>query len=96
MSLPLLSLASVSRPGPDQVHARVALGAPLIEIVAQKRWSNNWQVLASYNYGVSRIWDDVGDNPNQDINANVNNDSYPNAGPAPVIARLSRFRGYVP
>lgn len=41
-----------------------------IEIVAHKRWSNNWQVLASYNYGVSRIFDDVGDNPNQDINAN--------------------------
>jgi len=47
-----------------------------IELVVQKRWSNNWQVLASYNYGVSRIFDDVGDNPNQDINANGVMSSY--------------------
>lgn len=47
-----------------------------IEIVGQKRWSNNWQILASYNWGKSIIFDDVGDNPNRDINRNGVRSSY--------------------
>jgi len=47
-----------------------------IEVVAQKRWSDNWQMLASYNTGVARIFDNVGNNPNQDVNANGTLSSY--------------------
>ncbi|MCH7824398.1 MAG: TonB-dependent receptor [Acidobacteria bacterium] len=38
-----------------------------IQVIAQKRWSDNWQLLASYNWGRALIFDDVGDNPNRDI-----------------------------
>jgi len=47
------------------------------EISAQKRWSNNWQLLASYNFGVARSFSSVvGRNPNLDTNRNGERDFF--------------------
>ena len=47
-----------------------------IELIAQKRWSDNWQMLASYTFGKAIIFEDLGDNPNRDINRNNVRSSY--------------------
>ena len=48
-----------------------------IEFSVQKRWANNWQLLASYNYGRAKSFRGiVGADPNLDINRNGVRDSF--------------------
>ncbi len=73
-SLPLENQYLVTNPEKFGFNQDWSYGG--FELSFQKRWSNNWQMLASYNVGEALIFDDVGDNPNRDIGRNGVRSSY--------------------